>query len=69
MSDKKVFFKDLTKKEKAHLNAMGMRTLAQFKATAADQAERRAEYAAEGKSFMEPCYECKNIARKLGLPI
>jgi len=56
-------FKNLTKKENKHLKEMGMTTLRQFKETA----ETQAAYRAEGLS--EPCYECKNIARKLGLPV
>ena len=62
-----MYFKDLTKKEKAHLRKeLDFFTLAHFKKVAAEQKKMR-----ENSEFphYEPCYECKNIARKLGLPI
>ena len=57
-----MFFKDLSKKEKKHLREQGVRTLAEFKETAEKQRVLR-------KHGGEPCFECKNIARKLGLPV
>ena len=56
-----------TKKEKRHLKDMGVTTLRQFKEVAAYHKQLR-----DDPSFAqinEPCYECKEIARKLGLPI
>jgi hypothetical protein len=62
MKSTTVFFKDLTKKERSHLKTTaGVTTLTAFKATAQYQAECRAA------GGIEPCYACKNIARKLGL--
>lgn len=58
------FFKDLTKKEMKHLRSQGMKTLRDFKATAEAHVKMRAENPA-----IEPCYECKNIARKLNIPV
>ena len=57
-------FKSLTKTEKKHLlREMKCPTLKRFKYTAAAQAELRKRFKSE------PCYECKYIARKLGLPV
>lgn len=57
-------FKDLTKKELKHLkDEAGCTTLKTFKLTAATHVEMRKT------SKTEPCYECKNIARKLGLEV
>ena len=58
------FFKDLTKKEKKHLKDQDMTTLKQFKATAEAHVKMREE-----NPKIEPCYECKNIARKLNIPV
>jgi hypothetical protein len=65
-----MYFKDLTKSEKKHLKeTAGVTTLSAFKVTARYMADRRKEYIAAGHTHMEPCYECKAIARKLGLPV
>ena len=58
------YFKDLTKKELNHLKSQGMSTLREFKATAAGHVKMRQE-----NPQIEPCFECKNIARKLGVPV
>lgn len=66
------FFKDLTKKEKKHLKKTAeITTLAAFKEMAEKQAEMRKEYKEKGGVYanFEPCYDCKNIARKLGLEV
>lgn len=57
-------FKDLTKTELKHLKSQDMTTLREFKATAEAHVKMRQENPA-----IEPCFECKNIARKLNLPI
>lgn len=57
-----MYFKDLTKKEKLHLRKQGITTLQKFKEVAAEQARMRGEGG-------EPCFDCKNIARKLDLPV
>ena len=57
-------FKDLTKKEMKHLKSQEMTTLKAFKATAEAHVKMRVE-----NPQIEPCFECKNIARKLNLPI
>jgi len=60
-----MFFKNLTKKEKKHLKiAGGITTLKEFKKTAEAQKEMR-----EKHPSIEPCFECKFIAKKLGLPV
>jgi hypothetical protein len=56
-------FKSLTKTDKKHLREMGCPTLTLFKITAAGQKEMRRTVQCE------PCYQCKSIARKLGLPV
>ena len=57
-------FSVLTKKEIKHLKVdASVTTLVQFKMTALAQAEMR-------KTMVcEPCWECKFIAMKLGLPV
>jgi hypothetical protein len=57
-----MLFKDLSKKELAHLKAQGISTLRTFTHIAKEQKRMREEGG-------EPCFECKNIARKLNLPI
>ncbi len=56
-------FKNLTKKETEHLKSQGIKTLRDFTTIAAAQVEMRKT------STIEPCYECKNIARKLALEV
>lgn len=59
-----MYFKDLSKKEKKHLKEVaGCTTLEAFKRTAEAHVQMRKE------GYMEPCYDCKHIAHKLGLPI
>jgi hypothetical protein len=63
-------FSELTKKEKKHLRiTAGCRTLNQFKKTAEFQREQRLRQTFELKPLLEPCWECKFIAKKLGLPV
>lgn len=58
----------LSKKELQHLIEMEITTLEKFKSTRRAQIARRDE---QDKKFPklnnEPCWECKMIARKLGL--
>jgi hypothetical protein len=61
-------FKDLNKKEMRHLRAqLSSPTLRNFKIVAEYQKSLRD--APDFQQYNEPCYECKEIARKLGLPI
>lgn len=60
---KKATFSGLGKKEKKHLREMGIKTLTSFKETAESQKKNRET------GCIEPCYECKFIAQKLGLPV
>lgn len=60
-----MYFKDLTKKDKQHLRDMGITTLHQMKRNAAKQAE----YRKSGELGSEPCWTCRAIAQKLGLPV
>ena len=57
-------FKSLSKTEMKHLRSQEMTTHQQFKATADAHVRMRAD-----NPQIEPCYECKNIARKLGVPV
>lgn len=57
-------FKDLTKTELKHLRSQEITTLREFKKTAAAHVKMRLE-----NPQIEPCYECKNIARKLQLEV
>lgn len=58
----------LNKANLAHLrDVAGNTTLAQIKRTCATQAEIRLE--SDNDPILEPCWECKQIARKLGLPV
>ena len=57
--------KDLTKKERKHLRQVaGCRSLSAFARTASQQAEMRAK-----NPQVEPCWDCRFIAKKLGLEI
>lgn len=59
------WMKDLTKKEKKHLlEDAGCKTLEQFKRNADHQKKMR-----EKTPGIEPCWDCKFIAKKLGLPV
>ena len=69
--NKIVKFNKLGKKEKKHLKEMGMTTLWQFKANRDKQLTMLADSIKSKGEFhpgiMEPCWECKMIARQLGL--
>lgn len=74
-------FKDLTKKEKQHLREMGITTRQQFVKNAAEQKAEREQARARVRAretdsdcydpyrFWEPCWDCRAIAKKLGLPV
>ena len=53
--------KILSKKEQAHLSEMGINSVESLKRTREEQIRQRET------SPIEPCFECKAIARKLGL--
>ena len=57
----------LTKKELQHVREWGGRTLAGFKHNRAVQLEMKARDEANGFRNTEPCWDCRTIARKLGL--
>ena len=60
-----MYFKDLTEKEKKHLQEMDITTLTEFKLVAQTQKEMR-----DSQSMgSEPCWDCRAIAKKLGLPV
>ena len=62
------WMKELTKGEIAHIReTTDTGTLTQFKINAAFHVERRAENGNDPR--IEPCWECKAIARKLHLPV
>ena len=60
--EKRKCWKDLTKKEREHMQESGCNTLWKFKETVANQEKMRAQ-----NPRVEPCWECKFIAKKLGL--
>ncbi len=62
----KTYFKDLTRKERKHLREQGITTLKEFKVCAAGQAKQRRVQPPE---WSEPCWDCRMIAKKLGLPV
>jgi hypothetical protein len=53
----------LTDEELSHLNEANCFTLSDVKRSCEGQAEMRVKF-----PKWEPCFECKAIARKLGLP-
>jgi hypothetical protein len=62
----------LTVREIRHLEEMGMSTLAGAIRNAEFQAELRADRMIkfpESPGIAEPCFDCKTISRKLGLPV
>ena len=67
MANKPKWQKPLNKTEIKHLREMGVTTLRQAKTNAGSQAKMREEnkFAPMG----EPCWECRRINQKLGLPI
>ena len=68
MTNRKVFWKDLTKKERKHCHQNGITTLREFKVAAEHQKKHRDEALTQGR-FDEPCWECRRIAVKLGLSV
>lgn len=58
-------WKDLTKKERQHLKDVNVTTLWQFKDLVAFHQAMRAE--SGHNPVVEPCWECRQIANKLGL--
>ena len=70
-TDKIVPFYKLTKKEKKHLKESGITTLKVFKSNREFQKEALVKNIQDRKEYMpglmEPCWECKMIARRLGL--
>jgi nitrogen fixation protein FixH len=70
-TDKKVPFYKLTKKEKKHLKEQGITTLTQFKSVREAQKKSLSYDIKTRKDYlpglMEPCWECKMMARRLGL--
>lgn len=70
-TDKIVPFYKLTKKEKKHLKEQEITTLTQFKTTREFQKKNLVKSIQDRKEYMpglmEPCWECKMIARRLGL--
>ena len=55
-------WKDLNEKQKKHLREVGITTLTQFKSMVQAQERMRKE-----NPKIEPCWDCKFLARKLGL--
>jgi hypothetical protein len=70
-STKIVPFYKLSKKEKKHLKSQGITTLTLFKTTRESQNKSLIKNIQDKKEYMpgimEPCWECKMIARRLGL--
>ncbi len=56
----------ITKKELKHVKKWVGNTLTQFKEQAKYLTEERKN---RGNDFSEPCYTCKDVARKLGLKV
>ncbi len=56
----------LNKTELKHLRDMGITTFTQAKRNAAHQAVERVK---NPDTMFEPCWDCKNINMKLGLPV
>ncbi|MBU1248508.1 MAG: hypothetical protein KKB70_07410 [Proteobacteria bacterium] len=61
--------KKLTNRQLSHLKEMNTPTLALFKSTRARQKESKAKALADGlmPGIAEPCFECREIAKRLGL--
>lgn len=57
--------KPLTAAQRKHLKGVDATTLAAVKRTLAAQKETRD---GNGPAYREPCWECRAIATKLGLP-
>lgn len=62
------WLKKLKASERKHLKEMRITSLRQFKDVAEFQKEKRDEHT-PCTGIHEPCYECKGIATKLGLPV
>jgi hypothetical protein len=60
-----VTWKNLNKRQKRHLREMNINSLEAFKANHVAQERMRAENG--HNPVIEPCWECKFIARDLGL--
>ena len=58
----------LTKQELKHLRQMKVTSLATMKTVAKNQKKYRDLAESKGERY-EPCWECKCISRKLGLPV
>lgn len=58
----KPYKKKLTKKELKHIKAHGMTSMKTIKSTLMHQKKSR-------EDSYEPCWDCRGIARKLGLPV
>ena len=58
--------KILTKKEQRHLTKAGVNSMEAFRRTRAIQIEIKNQVTINSRGI-EPCFECKHIARKLGI--
>jgi hypothetical protein len=66
------WMKKLTPAERAHMRMIGCHSLQQARETFAQQAAQRRENEkrhVDQHTLIEPCWECKHIARKLGFPV
>jgi len=71
-TNKARWMKKLTKAEINHLREMGVVSLRKARETFEWQAAQRRENEKkhpDNHAVLEPCWDCKNIARKLGLPV
>lgn len=62
-------FACLTKDAKRHLKSEMIFTFTRFKEVAAYQAVMRQIARNNNYGYIEPCFECKRIAQKLGLEV
>ena len=62
------WLKKLNADERAHLKEMEITSLRAFTATAEFQKRERAKHDV-CTGIYEPCYQCKTVAGKLGLPV
>jgi len=71
-NNKARWMKKLTKAEVKHLREMGVVSLRKVRETFEWQAMQRRENERknpDNHAVIEPCWECKAIARKLGMPV
>ena len=64
-------FKELPQEDKDHLKEQGIRSMAHFVEVAKAQKNMR-EYVTSAfpdHKPSEPCWQCRSIAQKLGLPV